>query len=76
MAFNKISFSTDYKKSAYDVLGTYIPNDSRHTVLHFLWKYRHICHRRLRMGSGTPLLLSISLKQSHPVHFLQISLTP
>ena len=43
MSFNKISFSTDYKKSAYDVLGTCIPNDSRHTVLHFLWKYRHIC---------------------------------
>ncbi len=49
MAFNKISFSTDYKEPAYDVLGTCIPNDSRHTVLHFLWKYRHICHRRLRL---------------------------
>lgn len=35
MSFNKISFSTDYKESAYDVLGTCIPNDSRHTVLHF-----------------------------------------
>ena len=43
------------QETANDVRGTCIPNDSRHTVLHLPLKYRHICHWRLRLGSGTRL---------------------